>query len=168
MNLESTNKRQFPKEGRPIAKDITRYPELSQDSTRYLGISTRHTRKLKFIFTKYWIRTFGLSPKRLIEWLIVLKTERRLFLNPKTTLSLAFYALSALWTGLRTPKAQKSILWRARMGACALCPVYDHRLHACRYDQLGCGCYMPFKSLAKSDTCWIRQVDPNSKFGHKA
>jgi hypothetical protein len=51
--------------------------------------------------------------------------------------------------------------WRSRARACRACPVFDRATHKCRDTAgrgLGCGCWMPAKSLVAEGACWYRKL----------
>ena len=41
------------------------------------------------------------------------------------------------------------------MRHCSVCPIYKHGEKTCGDGvRLGCGCYMPFKSMSRKADCW--------------
>lgn len=115
---------------------------------------------LKRQLDRVLIRLTGFKIDRWRQWREVLLIERK-------RASLAFLAISILRGYVGMGGVNKT-LWRQRNRACARCPVYDSRLKACRDTEgrgLGCGCFMPLKALVRENACWLRQVDPESRFG---
>jgi Fe-S-cluster containining protein len=99
----------------------------------------------------------GLRKARVYQWLEVLEEEART-MGFKTW---AKMILAGLDVSLFHPV--QSAEFKRRMRICQRCPVYDKELRRCRPytgSPDGCGCYAPFKALARQ-SCWIRQIDPH-------
>lgn len=104
------------------------------------------------------MRLLGLRLQRYGEWIRLVRDEgRRIGVR-----ALARQMLLAARGGL----VERSI-WRERMRACAGCPIYDRRRHACRNGELGCGCWMPLKAMFQGPQCWGRARVPDGLFGHR-
>lgn len=107
-------------------------------------------------------RLIGMKIERWGEWQEILNDEIR----AQKPLDLA---LSLIMATLTWGRASKS-LWRGRMRDCARCPVYDRSQRKCRpyaASPLGCGCYMPFKLMSRSATCWAQDHLPDSGLGFR-
>lgn len=90
--------------------------------------------------------------KRLKEWLTVMR-EERVQVN-------VWKIVKALTRG-RVTRAQ----WRERMRVCGKCPIYDRTQHKCRFQDLGCGCWVPAMGWMREPYrgengrgCWGRAV----------
>lgn len=95
----------------------------------------------------WWLKEL-LKPANIRGWLSVLKEEGR----------------DADWREMvRTSWSlgvEKSV-WEDRMKACGKCPVYDRQMKRCRPytgSVAGCGCFMPYKAMARQARCWMEQV----------
>ena len=84
------------------------------------------------------------------EWLTVLKIEARRASVPAIIAMVWHIAVSLV--GIRFNDKQ----YRDRIYKCKHCPIFEPKNLSCRNGDLGCGCYVPFKALVKSD-CWGRQ-----------
>lgn len=94
---------------------------------------------------------------RVREWIGVVRAEVGLVGAASVAVSLA---KAGLWRARQGEVAPRT--WRARIRACASCPVYDRGRHACRDLRglgLGCGCWMPAKAKLAGDQCWRKRLD---------
>lgn len=59
----------------------------------------------------------------------------------------------------RQPQGQIRKRWKA----CGRCVLYNPVMRTCH----GCGCYMPFKALSSSASCWLNEHRPELNLGWK-
>lgn len=57
------------------------------------------------------------------------------------------------------------VLYIKRLRFCEeKCPIFNHKTKACRNGERGCGCYVPYKALARVK-CWLEEQDPLQGWG---
>jgi hypothetical protein len=109
------------------------------------------------------MRILGFKPQRFAEWRAAIIAEGRQ-LTWRGRIELVWHmATASLGLG---GVARKE--WRRRMRVCAKCPVYNRETKQCRPSKesvIGCGCFMPLKSLSSKSTCWARDTVPHMNFG---
>jgi hypothetical protein len=109
---------------------------------------------MKRFLARICVKLTGFKPSRIREWRTAVASEAK-------TLG---------WGVLLTELAKGALglggvsrwRWRARARACRACPVFDRGRRMCRNGELGCGCYMPAKSLVAGGACWIRGIGEQS------
>lgn len=98
----------------------------------------------------------GLRGSRIREYQAVLRDARRQGVRPPTFWDKLSF-VGAIIAGRSSPKQ----LWRARLGACHRCPLYDRAHHRCGQPEpstTGCRCYMPLKAAVPQAGCWLDQM----------
>lgn len=55
-------------------------------------------------------------------------------------------------------------LYLERLTVCSRCDVYNHAMKSCRKGERGCGCYVPYKALARVQ-CWKEEQNANTGWG---
>lgn len=102
-----------------------------------------------------YIRPFGLRWHRMLEWFRDVRSEKP---GIGEWLMMTRMAIRAFFS----PISHKSYL--RRLLICKRCPIFNPILKNCRKGDKGCGCYVPFKALARVD-CWAREQDGKSGWG---
>lgn len=136
----------------------TSIPILKSKSGLYFRGRSGKLEEMK-VLNRICVRVTGFKPARFREWARALQNEARQGNRFKLVVSL----LKASW-GLGPNRTR----WRRRGRACWRCPIYNRTLKICRPfpgSELGCGCWMPAKSLVRAGHCWVRRAIPGTDLG---
>lgn len=95
------------------------------------------------------MRLLRLKKERWLEWAEVLGSSYK-GLNKVGRLLLL---RKILWLGLFVGLVS-GVEYRRRLLRCGRCVVYDRSRRVCGRGGVGCGCYMPVKSLSSRSICW--------------
>lgn len=114
---------------------------------------------MKIIGWAWGFKFMGLKRARIRQWREVIQEEGRL--TWRTWWNMAIAAIQATFHPVTRHTYTRRLL------TCHRCPLYDRSLHRCRPytgSTYGCGCFMPYKALSPSGTCWLNDRDPNQGY----
>lgn len=98
---------------------------------------------------------FGLKYKRFIAWCKDIWIEKP---GIKELFLMSRMAIRALISPI--PKH----VYLQRLTICEHCLIFNHATKACRNGERGCGCYVPYKALARVQ-CWLQEQNAAEGWG---
>ena len=101
------------------------------------------------------VKFLGLRLNRIVDFFHAYKLELET-ITLKEKISLA-KNLSSSGIKVLSSKKDKTLI-RKRYKTCLKCMIFEYETKICRYENLGCGCYTPYKVLfnKKGEPCWGR------------